>query len=285
MDSRILRLCGSFLPLGLPTRIMGILNVTPDSFYSGSAFPAEEPAVEHALKLVREGADLIDIGGESTRPGSRPVPEAEEVSRVLPVIRSLKRSTEVPLSIDTTKSGVARLAVEAGASVLNDISGLGMDPGLAAVAAESGAALILGHTREVPERMHLVAPSEDILREVREGLQGSIDRALRSGVKSDQIVLDPGIGFGKGMEENLLLLSRLEEIANLGFPVMVGVSRKRFIGQVLGLDSPEDRLAGSLAAALVAVFHGALLLRVHDVGATRQATRMADAIRQAGCPA
>ncbi len=262
---------------------MGILNVTPDSFYAGSAFPEEDPAVEHARKMVREGADLLDVGGESTRPGCRPVSEAEEISRVLPVIRRLRHSTNIPLSVDTTKSEVARQAVEAGASVLNDISGLRLDPDLARVAAEYGTALILGHIREVPERMHLVAPSEDILREVREGLQDSIDRSLRFGVQPDHIVLDPVIGFGKGTEENLILLNRLEEIVGLGFPVMVGVSRKRFIGHLLGLDSPEDRLAGSLAAGIVALLHGALLLRVHDVAATRQATRIADSIRQAAC--
>ena len=269
------------MTLGPKTKIMGILNITPDSFYAESRFPGTEEAVSRGIQLVEEGADMLDIGGESTRPGSKPVSIDEEISRVLPVIRGLAQKTNIPLSVDTVKSSVARLAAEAGAAVLNDVSGLRFDPDLALVAAEYGTALILGHLRGLPPSLCLYPPSADIMMEVNRGLRDSIELSLHHGVRPDQIILDPGIGFGKDALENLIILNRLEEIGRLGFPVMVGVSRKRFIGRIAGLAEPADRLPGSIAAGVAAIFHGAAILRVHDVAATCQAARITDAILEA----
>ncbi len=266
--------------LGEETRIMAILNVTPDSFSDGNRFLRVEDAVRHGLTLIKEGADILDIGGESTRPGSRPVSADEELSRILPVIQTLAGETDVPISVDTVKASVAQQAIQAGASIINDISGLLWDTQLAEVASTTGAALILGHIRGTPADMHEIEASTDILREVKEGWQQSIEKARQKGVSADRLLLDPGIGFGKNTRENLLLLRRLDEVRPPGFPVMVGVSRKRFLGQLLNQAEPSERLLGSLAAGITAVLHGACLLRVHDVMPTRQAVKIADAIRQ-----
>jgi len=261
-------------------RILGIVNVTPDSFSDGGRFLDPDAACRHAERLVAEGADVLDVGGESTRPGSDPVPEAVELERVLPVIRRI-RGLGTPISIDTTKAAVARAALEAGAAAVNDVSALD-DPEMARVAAESGAGLILMH-RGGPSRTMQDDPHyEDVVAEVVAHLAGRRDRARAAGVRREAIVLDPGIGFGKRLEHNLLLLAGLPALLALGSPVLIGVSRKHFVGSLSGAEHPEDRVPGSTAAAVLALARGARLFRVHDVAATRQALAVAAAILDAG---
>jgi dihydropteroate synthase len=261
-------------------RVMGIVNVTPDSFSDGGRFADPPAACRHAETLVREGADLLDVGGESTRPGADPVPEAEEIRRVVPVVREAAR-LGVPVSVDTSKPAVAREALEAGAAVVNDVTALA-DPAMAPLVAESGAGLILMHMLGTPRTMQDDPRYEDLMGEVVDFLAGRRDRAEAAGVGRAAIVLDPGIGFGKRAEHNLEILRRLSEVAALGSPVLVGASRKRFIGAVTGVRDPGERTIGSTAAAVAARLAGASLLRVHDVGATRQALSVADAILGAG---
>ncbi len=257
-------------------RVAGIVNVTPDSFSDGGRFLDASAAIHHAESLVREGADLLDVGGESTRPGSDPVSVEEELRRVVPVIREAARFG-VPVSIDTAKPAVAREAIEAGAAIVNDITALG-DPAMAGLAAESGVGLILMHMRGTPRTMQDAPHYDDLLGEIREFLIERRARAEAAGVPRERIVLDPGIGFGKTTAHNLEILSRLAEIVALGSPLLVGVSRKRFIGAVTGIEDPAERLAGSLAAAVAARSAGAVLVRAHDVRATREALAVADAI-------
>jgi len=258
---------------------MGVLNVTPDSFSDGGRHAAPQAAIEHGLRLAAEGADLIDVGGESTRPGSEPVPADEEMRRTLPVLRELARAVKVPLSIDTTKAEVARAAIDAGAEVVNDVSGLRRDPALAAVAARSGAAICLMHSRGTPQDMQQRASYEDLLGEVHDELQQGLRRGLEAGVPEEAIALDPGLGFAKTAAHNLLLLRRLRELTQLGRPLLLGASRKSFLGSLSGKPASE-RLIGSTAAAAVAALHGAALVRVHDVAATREALAVVDAVRQ-----
>ncbi len=251
---------------------MGILNVTPDSFSDGGKHYSLDAALQHAEKMIGDGADIIDIGGESTRPGSERVATDEEIRRTLPVIEAIKKRFEIPISIDTSKSEVAQRAVDAGAEVLNDISGLRWDSRMAEVAATSGAGLVLMHSRGHFGEMHSLPPVMDILAEVTADLRRSIQIASDCGVASSQIVLDIGIGFGKTLEQNLELIANLSKIAHLfdGFPILAGISRKSFIGRLLG-DVPADgRLTGSLAASAIALWNGANLLRTHDVRATRE---------------
>lgn len=266
------------LELGRKTLIMGILNVTPDSFYDGGAYLRTDEAVEHGLQLEDQGADLVDVGGESTRP-DRPgsVSATDEIRRVVPVVEKLAKRLTVPISVDTYKSEVARSAVAAGASVVNDISGLRFDPDMAACAAAAGAALVLMHSRGSPQRLHGLPALKRPLQSVLAGLRHSVARALRAGIPRNRIILDPGLGFGKGVEDNLLILRRLEVLKRFQLPILVGPSRKSFIGNLLDLPV-EQRLPGSLASAAVAVVQGAHIIRVHDVGETRQVVRMCDAI-------
>lgn len=257
--------------------LMGVLNITPDSFSDGGRFLELDAAVEAAERLQREGADVIDIGGESTRPGSIPVDADEELRRVIPVIEAAQRGVDTPLSIDTTKASVARAALEAGAEIVNDISGLRFEPQIARLVADSGAGLVLMHIRGTPRTMQQNIHYDDLVGEVRAELAVSVNRALESGCRADQLVVDPGIGFGKTAEQNLALIDGLEKIGSLGYPILVGPSRKSFIGKTLGLEV-EDRLEATLAACVVALLRGARIFRVHDVIPARRALDMAEAI-------
>ncbi len=250
--------------------VMGILNVTPDSFSDGGDFVSLDAALGRAEAMIADGADIIDIGGESTRPGSERVSDEIESRRVLPVIEAIVKRFDTPISIDTSKSGVARRAVEAGAEIINDISGLRFDPEVGRVAAETGSGLALMHSRGVFETLHSEPPVDDIMAEVIAGLHHSLNEAHSFGVKDEQIVLDIGIGFGKRLEQNLELIAKLgklqQEFSN--FPLLVGTSRKSFIGKLLGGRPVEDRIYGSIATAVVAVWNGANIVRVHDVRET-----------------
>jgi dihydropteroate synthase len=258
--------------------IVGILNVTPDSFSDGGRYLDLQRAVGHGLRMVAEGADLIDIGGESTRPGASQISEQEELDRVIPVVEKLGREVGLPLSIDTSKSVVAREAVSAGADFVNDVSGLAFDAGMARAVADSGAGLIVMHTRGRPEVMQQDTHYADLFTEVVTGLTRSIQVAESAGVARDKIVIDPGIGFGKDVAGNLELLRRTSDLVELGRPVMLGTSRKSFIGRVLGKDDPAERLAGTLATVALGFAWGARLFRVHDVAAAREAAAMAQAV-------
>ncbi len=273
-----LQLPNGTLELGRKTLIMGILNVTPDSFYDGGAYLQTEKAVKHGLQLEDQGADLVDVGGESTRP-DRPgaVSAANEIRRVVPVIEQLARRLTIPLSVDTYKSEVARGAIAAGASLVNDISGLRFDPDMAACAADAGAAMVLMHSRGSPQRLHGLPALKRPLQSVLQGLRHSVKKAVEAGISRNRIVLDPGLGFGKGVEDNLVVLRRLEELKRFHLPILVGPSRKSFIGNLLNLPV-EQRLLGSLASTAAAVIRGAHIIRVHDVPETCQVVQMCDAI-------
>ncbi len=257
--------------------LMGILNITPDSFSDGGRYLSREAALRRLDELQSEGADIIDIGGESTRPGSAPVSDDEERRRVIPVIEAAAERVAVAVSVDTTKASVARAALAAGAEIVNDISGLRFSDGLAGLTAESGAGLILMHIRGRPRTMQQNICYDDLLGEVTAELQASVNRALEAGCRREQLVIDPGIGFGKTADQNLALINELERIAGLGYPVLVGPSRKSFIGKTLGL-GVDERLEATLAACVVALLRGARIFRVHDVKAARRALDMADAI-------
>jgi len=263
--------------LGSRTWLMGVINVTPDSFSDGGACFETGAAVDHGLRLACEGADILDIGGESTRPGSESVPEEEELRRVVPVVRALRRQSGVLLSIDTTKAAVARSSLDAGADIINDISALRFDPAMARVVAPSGAALVLMHMQGTPRTMQKSPRYSDLVGEIRSFLQDRIREAEAAGIDRDRVVVDPGIGFGKTLEHNLTLIDRLADFQELGRPVCVGLSRKAFIGGILGLP-PGERLEGTIAAAVLSVSRGARILRVHDVGAVARAVRVAEAV-------
>ena len=261
---------------------MGVLNITPDSFSDGGHFAGFGTAVEHGLAMEREGAAIIDVGGESTRPGSKPLPLEEELRRILPVIESLARKTDVPISIDTYKSPVAKEAIRAGAALINDISGLHFDPDLAGVAAKEKVPMILMHIRGTPETMQTDIHYDSLLSEILQSLKESIQKAERAGVDPDQVIIDPGIGFGKTSEHNLLILKHLSEFRVLGKPLLLGTSRKSFIGKILDADDVSDRLEGTLASIAIGVFNGAHIVRCHDVREAKKAIAVADAIRLAG---
>lgn len=265
---------------GAPPLLMGIVNVTPDSFSDGGHFLDADAAVAHALRLIEQGADLLDIGGESTRPGSLPVPLDEELSRVLPVIRRLAAQTAVPLSVDTSKAEVARQALEAGAHIVNDITALRGDPAMPDLVRRYRAGVILMHMQGTPATMQAEPRYHDVVAEVADFLQARLQACLDLGIAASQVVLDPGIGFGKTTEHNLRLLAHLEELQRLGRPVCLGVSRKGFLGKVLGRPL-EQRLAGSLAAASHALVGGtAQIVRVHDVAETRDVVVLLQALRE-----
>ena len=267
------------------THVMGVLNVTPDSFSDGGRFDTPARAIEHGLRMAEEGADFIDVGGESTRPksqaygeGGDPVGEEEELRRVLPVIEGLARRSPVPISIDTYRSRVAREALRAGASIVNDISAFHFDPVMPAVVAEADAAAVLMHIRGTPKTMQSNPVYRDLWGEILAYLQEGIDRARASGVR--QLLVDPGIGFGKTAQQNLRLIAELRAMRSLGLPILVGPSRKSFIGEILGLPVAE-RLEGTLAAVVGAVLNGAHVVRVHDVREAVRAVRVADALKSA----
>jgi dihydropteroate synthase len=269
------------LTLGKKTLLMGILNVTPDSFSDGGLFFDRDRAISHGLRMVEEGADIIDIGGESTRPGSKPIELQEELRRVIPVIESIAKEADVPISIDTYKSAVAQRAVEAGAEIINDISGLHFDPDLAKIAAKGNIPLILMHIRGTPETMQKNIHYDSLFSEILQYLKGSIKRAESAGLNPGQIIIDPGIGFGKTLEDNLLIIKNLHEFRILGKPILLGTSRKSFIGKILNAES-DDRLEGTLTSIAIGVFNGAHIIRSHDVLQTKKAIAVADAIRLAG---
>ncbi len=265
------------IPLGSHVLIMGVLNVTPDSFSDGGRFLDPGAAVAQAEALVAQGADLIDLGAESSRPGSEPVDETEELRRLMPVIEALAPRVAVPLSIDTTKARVAQRALDAGACIVNDISALRFDPDMARVVATTGAGVVLMHMQGTPQTMQRTPQYDDVVSEVRAFLAARMAAAREAGIRPDQILLDPGFGFGKTVTHNLTLLARLDELAALGRPVLAGVSRKAFIGQILAREV-GDRLMGTAAAVALAVERGARLVRVHDVGAIRDVVRMTEAV-------
>ena len=262
--------------MGQRPLIMGILNVTPDSFSDGGRFLSARRALSHALGMQREGADLIDVGGESTRPGARPVPTREELRRILPVIEKLSGRLKIPISVDTSKASVAEAALEAGASLVNDVTALG-DPAMAGVVARRGVPVILMHTRGTPRTMRSKTRYRQLLPEVIAELRRSVKKALAAGISRKRILVDPGIGFAKNAQQSLELIRRLKEFKKLGFPVVVGPSRKSFIG--LALDDPsEDRLLGTAAAVALCAAGGADMIRVHDVAAMRQAAWVGAAV-------
>jgi dihydropteroate synthase len=271
------------LPLGPTPRLMGIVNITPDSFADGGRYLEPAAAIDHGLRLVDEGADLLDLGAESTRPGATPVPAETELARLLPVLRELQRRVTVPISIDTYKGSVARVCLAEGAAMINDISGLSFDPELAATVAASDAALCVMHTPAPPRVMQDHAHYGDVVREVAAALTGSVARAEAAGIGRDRLLVDPGIGFGKSAAHNWEILRRLDEIRALGLPVVIGVSRKSFLGIALaegtgsGQPWPADaRLEGSLAVAAWCALQGIAVLRVHDVDATARVLKMID---------
>ena len=271
-----------FLILNRPL-VMGVLNVTPDSFSDGGLYLGVDAALSRALRLIDEGADIIDIGGESTRPGAEPVDESEEIARVVPVIEALRRESDIPISIDTYKSGTARAALQAGADMVNDVSALRMDSGMAELVEETDAAVVLMHMQGTPENMQESPQYKDCVNEVKTFLRERIVFCESRGISSDRIIIDPGIGFGKLLDHNLQILSSLGEFNELGCPVMVGASRKSFIGRLhLSKGSADARLGGSVAAALCALQNGADIVRVHDVGQTVEAIKVNEAITRGG---
>lgn len=275
--------CGKYkLDTSHKTLVMGILNVTPDSFSDGGRFNMVDKALARAMEMAEQGADIIDIGGESTRPGAAKVSVEEEIARVVPVIEALSQKSGIPISIDTYKSLVAQKSLEAGASIVNDISGLRFDSQMAGVAAEFKAGLVLMHIKGTPEDMQEDPQYNDLLGEIKSYLNGSIKIALEAGVEQSAIAIDPGIGFGKTVEHNLSLIKNLGYFKDLGCPIVIGASRKSFIGKLNNDIPATERLPGSLAAAVLAVQNGAAIIRCHDVAETKQALQVARAVESAG---
>jgi dihydropteroate synthase len=264
------------------TLVMAILNITPDSFSDGGKFYSVDEATKQAEKFVEEGADILDIGGESTRPNSQRVSTEEEIHRVIPVIQAVAKKINIPISIDTSKSEVAESAVNAGAEIINDVSGLRFDEKIAQVAAKYKTTLVLMHSRGDFETMHKQNPVKNILQEVSHGFRQSIEKAESCGVKKENIALDVGIGFGKTFEQNLELIAKLDKLCKefSHFPMLVGTSRKSFIGKILGDVPTSERLQGSLASAAIAVWNGAKIVRVHDVKATVEMLKAIEAVRK-----
>jgi len=269
------------LDLSSRTHLMGVLNVTPDSFSDGGKFFKLEEAIKQGLKLAEEGADMIDIGGESTRPGSEPVTIEEELRRVIPVIEELTKMIQVPISIDTYKSRVAKEALDSGASMVNDISGLRYDPEMKKVIAKYDVPVVLMHIKGTPKNMQENPHYDNLIEEIKTYLIESIKIAKEAGIDEDKIIIDPGIGFGKTPEDNLRILKNLNEFTELGRPLMVGVSRKSFIGKILNLPT-EERLEGSLASMAAAIMNDANILRVHNVKESKRVAKLVDAILTSG---
>jgi dihydropteroate synthase len=270
------------LVLGERTLVMSVLNVTPDSFSDGGRYFSVKKAVEAALAMQRAGADILDIGAESTRPGSSGISAAEEVARLLPVLQALRGRLKIPVSVDTRKASVAELAVRAGAELLNDVSGLKHDPGLPEVAARHRVPLILMHMRGTPRTMQKLPFAKDALRDVTAGLRQSVSIARRAGVAKSQIILDPGIGFGKSYAQNYELIAKLPALAKLGYPLLVGTSRKGFLGAALARHGkpapPGQRIWGTAATVTASILNGVHIVRVHDVGEMLQVARVCDAL-------
>ncbi|MBW2094852.1 MAG: dihydropteroate synthase [Deltaproteobacteria bacterium] len=271
---------GSYrLDLEKRTHVMGVLNVTPDSFSDGGLFLESEKAIEHGIAMAEEGADFIDIGGESTRPFSRSVSSDEEMERVVPVIEALAREIRAPLSIDTWKGVVAREALKAGASMINDISALRLDPDVSFAAAESGVPVILMHMKGTPENMQKNPVYDDLIGDIKGFLEDAVERAMEAGIREDLILIDPGIGFGKTFDHNLQIIRQLPSFLSLGRPLLIGTSNKAFIGEILG-KKVNERMTGTMATVAIAAMHGAHVVRVHNVKEAVETVRMVDAIKR-----
>jgi dihydropteroate synthase len=283
MRNIVWRVGDTSLVCGARTLIMGVLNVTPDSFSDGGRFFGERAAVDRGIAMVDEGADMVDVGGESTRPGSDPVPVREELARVLPVVERLAANVGVPVSIDTRRADVARAALGAGATIVNDVTA-GRDPQMFDVVRESGAGYVAMHMLGEPKTMQEAAEYDDVVAEVGEFLRERVEAAGLAGVETDRIAVDPGIGFGKDVDHNLALLHHVDRFAGLGRPVVVGPSRKRFIGTLLGGAAEDERLEGTIGAAAWLAARGAHVVRVHDVLEVSRALRVVDAIARARAP-
>ena len=275
---KLLLLRGKALPLGERTLIMGVLNVTPDSFHDGGKYTSIDAALRRAETMAGEGADIIDIGGESTRPGSEGVSGEEELARVVPVIREIRKRLDTPLSIDTTKAMVARAALAEGASMVNDISGLKFGTGVAEAAAEYGAAMVLMHTSSHPRDMQEKTEYESLIDDIIESLRESMRKASAAGVREENIIIDPGFGFGKTAAQNLTLLKELARFRELGRPILIGTSHKSFIGAVAE-DPSGGRLEGTAATVAIGIMNGASIVRVHDVGYMKKIALIADAVK------
>jgi dihydropteroate synthase len=286
MSIRQRKLARRSLPCGERKLVMGVLNVTPDSFSDGGQFFSFDQAIAQAEQMISEGADIIDVGGESTRPGSEFVSVEEELRRVIPVIEQLTATRSVPISIDTTKAPVARAALQAGAEIVNDISALRFEPSLADEVAQAKAGLVLMHSRGTPKTLQQLPPAEDIMTEVIDGLRESIAVAQQHGVAVESIAIDPGIGFGKTADQNVELIAKLDQLARefADFPIMIGTSRKSFIGKLLDGAPADQRLYGTIASTVASVMNGAHIVRVHDVKAAVDAVRVADAIKKLSQP-
>ncbi len=278
-DNAVFRFRGGAFDLSSRTHVIGILNLTSDSFSDGGRFTDQDSALRHAEKMIAEGADMIDVGGESTRPYSEPVDELTETRRVVPVISAIVKRFDTPVSVDTCKASVAAAAIDAGASVINDISALRFDAGVGDVAAEHKAGVILMHMKGTPRNMQENPEYVDVMSEIRVFLSAAVKRARSHGIGFEHIMLDPGIGFGKRLEHNLTILRNLSELADLRRPVLVGPSRKSFIG-LLTNRPVDERLSGTLAAVVASALNGASAVRVHDVGEAKEAVAVADAIRR-----
>ena len=259
---------------------MGTLNLTPDSFYDGGQYSTKAAAIEQALQMLEEGADIIDIGGESSRPGARPVSAEEELERVIPVIEALHRRTDILLSVDTTKVAVAMEAIEAGASIVNDISALRFDSKMARLVADRGVFIVLMHMKGKPETMQKGPSYNDPVEEIKAFFAERIEAAISAGIAADKIIIDPGIGFGKRLSDNLAIIRGLSKFSALDAPILVGLSRKSFLGDILNLPA-EERLEGTIAANAIAILNGADIIRVHDVKEGRRTADVARALRNA----
>ncbi|MBF0345321.1 MAG: dihydropteroate synthase [Nitrospirae bacterium] len=264
------------------TCVMGILNVTPDSFSDGGRFYDKGSALAHAVEMAAEGAEIIDVGGQSTRPGSVPVSVEEELSRTIPIIEALAGKINTPISIDTYRAQVARAAINAGASVVNDISAMQFDPDMAAVIANTGADIVLMHIKGTPVDMQINPVYEDVVSEVYTYLKERIEAAQQSGIDASKIIIDPGVGFGKTVEHNLRLINNLQRFKDLKVPLLIGPSRKAFVGHITNVATPDMRLMGSAAAVAISLYNGANIVRVHDVKEMVQVVRAVEAIKSYG---
>ena len=278
--ANLLEWLGYNFDLDSKTFIMGILNITPDSFFDGGTHFRENDAVKYGLKMAIEGADIIDVGGESTRPFSDPLPLDEELRRVIPVIKTLSQEIDIPISIDTYKSEVASQAIEAGATMVNDISALKFDAAMGQLGADAGVPIVLMHMKGTPKNMQTNPTYKDLFGEIIDFLRKAIEQAISSGIKRDVIIIDPGIGFGKSFDDNLKIINNLHTFSSLGQPLLVGTSSKAFIGHVLGL-SVESRESGTMATVAASVLNGANIVRVHNVKVTKETVTMIDAIMKA----
>ena len=263
------------------TYIMGILNVTPDSFSDGGEFKALDTALQQAQEMIKQGADIIDIGGQSTRPGAKQISLEEELNRVIPVVKSLRQQSDITISVDTTRAKVAQEAIKIGADIVNDISGATFDEAMLPTVAKMNVPIILMHMRGNPETMQSLTDYEDVLAEIKLFLQYRIDQALKLGIKKENLIVDPGIGFAKNYQQNINILRNIKQLKQLGYPVLIGTSRKSFIGQILNQKEPKERVWGTAGSCSYAITQGADILRVHDVGVIADVAKVTDAICRA----